>query len=289
VATGTLLGVAIAAALAACYAHSTRTEPENEISGNPTNEDRAADQTTYNRPQNLDGREIVSGVTFICRILLIGTVLSGIIIWARLLNRGGAVPVADGSVNVPANYAWILFVVLTIGHGIYSRHLVNLILAFWEASDSPDAGRRIFNEIKSTPNMFVFGLIPRVRRRPGTNIYIMERSDPSSVFSHFAAIAFLAAMLPWYVTASGSLRWAAGLALWLPVSVALILIYLNWKLASSWTIVLSQLTLEKPDARLLTAMREHREAVQRNRGFAIGANISRSSGDFNQIFASRQK
>jgi hypothetical protein len=225
--------------------------------------DAGAERTAQQISTELD---VVNGVTFICRILLTGTLLSGIIIWARLLNRGGAVPVADGSVNVPANYAWILFVVLTLGHRIYARHLVKSILAFWEsAAGGPSGAQRVLEQIRSTPNMFVFGMVPRVRRKPGTNIYIMERSDPSTVFSYFALICFVVAMLPWYVTSSGSLQWATGWALWLPTAAALILSYLNWRYGGYWFIALSQLSLKKDEAELLSTLKRLKETEQQRK------------------------
>lgn len=166
-------------------------------------------------------REIVNGVAFICRILLVGLLLASAVIFARMFGRGGAIAIANGSINVPANYAWIMFVALTLGHRLYSRHLVRNILLFWDSSGTVDDGVRVFDEIRSRPNMFVFGLIPRVRttRRWRLKSYIMERSDPSSAFSHFALLLFLVSMLPWYITSYGDLRWSKGWALWLPLSL----------------------------------------------------------------------
>jgi hypothetical protein len=212
-------------------------------------------------------REIVNGVALICRILLIGLLLGTAVIFARLFGRGGAIAFANGSINVPANYAWILFMVLTLGHRLYSWHLVRNILLFWESCSTVDGGKHVFNEIRSRPNMFVFGLIPRVRtkRRWKVTVYIMEQSDPSTIFSHFALLVFLVAMFPWYITSYGDLRWSKGWALWLPIIAALIIAERNWHYGGYWVIALSQLTVEKDQADMLILLKQRQNLIRQKR------------------------
>ena len=209
-------------------------------------------------------REIINGVVLICRILLIGLFLGAAVIFARPFGRGGAIAFANGSINVPANYAWILFVVLTLGHRLYSWHLIRNILLFWESSGTVDDGRRIFDEVRSRPNMFVFGLIPRVRtkRRWKINVSIMEQSDPSTIFSHFALLVFLASMFLWYITSYGDLRWSKGWALWLPIVAALIIAERNWHYVGYWAIALSQLTVKKDQANMLILLKRRQDLIQ---------------------------
>lgn len=205
-----------------------------------------------------DELEIINGVTFVCRILLVGLVLALSVVWARLFNHGGAAEIADSNINVPANYAWILFVILTFAHRIYSKHLISNVLTFWESNPDASKGRRVFEQIRTHPNMFVFGLIPRVekKRSMGRTNYLMDWSDPSTAFSHFALIAFLVSMLPWYITTGGDLKWATGWALWLPIIAALIIAWMNWSYAGAWIIALSQLTLEKDEAEYLISLQK---------------------------------
>ena len=122
-------------------------------------------------------QEIVNAVTFISKILLTGVILAVLIIGARLFGHGGGVALAGSNVNVPANYAWILFVVLTLGHVVYARnYLIRIIIKFWESHDCIKDRRKVFDKIRSSPNMFVFGLIPRVQRRAGGRLVIMGDS-----------------------------------------------------------------------------------------------------------------
>jgi hypothetical protein len=208
--------------------------------------------------------EIINGVAIICRILLVGVFLSGAVIFARLFGRGGAVAFASDSINVPANYAWTLFLVLTFGHRLYAEHLVRNILSYWSSESSPDDGRRVFRIIRTNSNMFVFGLIPRVRtkRLPHLTGFIMEQGDPSRVFTYFALLAFLVSMFPWYLTANGDLRWSRGWALGLPIAAALIIAERNWRYGSYWIVALSQLTLEKDQACTLQRLKRHQDLVQ---------------------------
>ena len=208
--------------------------------------------------------EIINGVAIICRILLIGIFLAAAVIFARLFGRGGAIAFASGSINVPANYAWILFLVLTLGHRLYAAHLVRNILSYWDSDSTVDDGRRVFREIRAKPNMFVFGLIPRVRTKRLWRLtrFIMERDDPSSAFTHFALLAFLISMFPWYITSNGDLRWSRGWALWLPITAALIIAERNWRYGSYWIVALSQLTVEKGQASMLERLNRHRKIIQ---------------------------
>lgn len=208
--------------------------------------------------------EIVNGVVIICRILLLGILLAAAVIFARLFGRGGAVAFASGSINVPANYAWILFLVLTLGHRLYAAHLVRNILSYWNSDSTVDDGQNIFREIRVNQNMFVFGLIPRVRtkRLQRLTLFIMEHDDPSTAFTHFALLAFLISMFPWYITSNGDLRWSRGWALWLPIVAALIIAERNWRYGSYWIVALSQLTLEKGQASMLERLKRHQELIQ---------------------------
>jgi hypothetical protein len=204
------------------------------------------------------GQEIANAVTFISKILLTGLILAIVVIGARLFGRGGGVALAGSNINVPANYTWILFAVLTLGHIVYANYLIRIILQFWESHDAKH-GLRVFQLIKSSPNMFVFGLIPRTRTRAGGHLYVMDWSDPSTVFAHFAVLTFLASMLPWYVTAQGDLKWSGGLALWLPVAAGVILAFINWIYGGYWIIALSQLTIERDEAGYLADLKRRRD------------------------------
>lgn len=199
--------------------------------------------------------EIINGASIVCRILLIGSLLAAGIIWTRLFNRGGAIAVASGSVNVPANCAWILFLALTIGHRIYAGNLFRNVFTYWKSHTNPnddekppDGGLKLFEQIRSQPNMFVFGLVPRRHVRPGSARTVMDWSDPSTMVSYFAVVAFLIAILPWYITGYVHLRWATGLALWLPIGAALFIAWLNWNAGTIWTSALSYLTLRRNEA-----------------------------------------
>ena len=207
--------------------------------------------------------EIVNGVAFICRILLVGTAFGAAVIGVRLFSRGGAVAIASGSVNVPANYAWIIFAVLTLGHWTYERHLIRNIDELRDSRDPKKCSETV-NRIKSQPNsMFAFGLIPR---RPLKNGHFvpMDPSDPSAAFAFFALLVFLASMFPWYVTANGTLKWATGWALWLSIGAALILGLANWVLGTSWIVELSTLTPEEKRTAETTSSASSEDAKKPN-------------------------
>ena len=194
-------------------------------------------------------RSVRNGVAFIGRILLLGFVLAVSVVGSRLFNHGGGVAVANLNINVPANYIWIFFAALTLAHYLYASSLSQSIVRFWDSEESTDRRRSLFEKITSDPNLFVFGLIPRSKPiKPGSRRYRMDGSDPSTWITILAMSVFVISMLPWYVTATGSLKWSTGWTLFIPLAAALMLGIANWLVGGIWLILLSQLTVEKCDA-----------------------------------------
>ena len=215
----------------------TTLKPTTSNACAPAQQDHASDSA-----QLITGNEIANGAAFICRILLIGTALAAAVIGARLFGNGGKVAIASGAVNVPANWAWILFLVLTLGHGVYGFWLVRNIGIFREQHKNDPDCCKLIERIRSEPNMFVFGLIPRLPLKQGKHLIPMSWKDPSTKFSYFALLTFLVSMLPWYVAANGALNWVTGSWFWVSLVAAVILALANWLLGTNWIFALSKLT-----------------------------------------------
>jgi MFS family permease len=186
----------------------------------------------------------------VARVLLTGSIVSLVVIIGKLFGRNEDLKVGD--ISIPLQYAWLVFVVLTIAHGFTASFLVLAIRRFIEGESSEDERQQIFDEVKAESNPFIYGLIPRsTPRRPGSRRYSMDKSDPSTWIAYFALILLVAAILPWHVGSDGSWEWSTNGKSWLLVALAMVLGAVNWLIGSVWVIVLSQLKESSEAAKAL--------------------------------------
>lgn len=184
-------------------------------------------------------QRVISGAQNATRILSTGSAVALIVVAAKLLISSPTIHISGLVITVGS--AWILFAALTAANIFVSIFLTLEIRAYLASLPAaPDLGHA-FNEITSSRNPFVHGLLSRATpRRPSGRYYPMRWSDPSTWVAYAAAALLVAALLPWKLTTNG-VRWEKGFVLWSLVILAVLIPVLNWWAGGIWMIDLSRL------------------------------------------------
>jgi hypothetical protein len=198
------------------------------------------------KEESHDSQAVLANVAWLDRLVWSAIILSAGVLAASF---AGFQELNWTNIHIRFTQAWILFVLLTIGH-LYVTILtcVSISRLFHQAT-APDRAR-VFRQVAATGGLLVRGLLPRVTRRRlagGVYLYPMSVSDPSSWAAGLVAILMLVACARSGIGGSGRLvSW-----LWGAACAAC-----NWLIASYWIIGLSELVLTDPEQRLLARVGE---------------------------------
>lgn len=182
---------------------------------------------------------IVTSAQNIGKVLYIGSGIAIVIVTIKLLTSQKSLQVSG--VTIAIDKAWVLFAAISVVHVFLAIFAVNEIEAYINILPTARDLRAAFDQVASGENLFVHGLISRaVPKRPGSRVYQMHWSDPSTWVAYGGVIIFAVALLPWRLSTHG-LRWASGISFWFVILLAVVLIAINWWAGSIWLIHLSQL------------------------------------------------
>lgn len=200
---------------------------------------------TNNQIQNA----IIENIKWLDKVLWTGFSLGMIVIGLKIL---GYEKFEWETIEFKMEFAWIVFIILTIAHAYVTVLILQTVKELWSNSSYNDR-LLVFNIVKASGGLFIRGLVPRINRSNFVKINIFEMSifDPTVWSSSFAVIGLIVAIIPFKII---DLQYFIIL-----IIVALLIAGLNWIIGSQWAIALSELVIDKNSSgyfqRLKTAFR----------------------------------
>jgi hypothetical protein len=178
-----------------------------------------------------------SNAKTIDKILWFGLLFSIAVVF---MSFTGIQTVSISNINLPIKFAWIVYVLFTVFHFIYTRTFENSVRQYWKQTDSNEYSC-LFKDITTEEGYFMREMKPRVL--PKTGKVAQMSNDLSTWLSHITAILLLVAL--WRTV-------KLDISPWLDKIIVIGLTFINWIIGSRWAIVLSELAIEKKYSRVLS-------------------------------------
>jgi hypothetical protein len=178
-----------------------------------------------------------SNAKTIDKILWFGLLFSITVIF---MSFTGIQTVSISNISLPIKYVWIIYVLFTIFHFIYTQTFESSVRQFWRLTE-PNEYCSLYKDITTEEGYFMRGMEPRVLSKT-SNVAPMG-NDLSTWLSHITAILLFVAL--WRTV-------QLDISPWLDKIIVIGLTLINWIIGSRWAIVLSELTIEKKYARILS-------------------------------------
>jgi hypothetical protein len=196
--------------------------------------------------QDIEGPLLVE-ILWLARMYAAFTVLALTVLAARLVGIG---QFSILGLEVPMDGFTGISVLATLVHFYRARWIRSLLLLVSvDQSDGLQVGR-ILQEVRKSDSLFLRGFIPRVRLgatlRNRVNVYVMEKTDPTSIVTYGANFITFFALLPFRVS-SGHLLYSGG---WPGICLTLaapLFCVANWQAACQWLIPFSMMSIRSPD------------------------------------------
>jgi len=156
----------------------------------------------------------------------------------------------QGISNIPVSSVWVVFLLLTIAH-FFLGYLVLVRSAhdLWGAN-SLKHGEAAYRAIRRSSYVFVNRLRPRTRYLGDILIPVYEMNDLPTILSCIAVILLIPAIVPWDFR---DLR-----LFFIFVIGALFIAVINWLIAGTWIVAVSELTIQHDKATYHTRLHEKR-------------------------------
>ncbi len=149
-----------------------------------------------------------------------------------LLKLFGLLQFDWNGVKISINNLWLVCLLLTFAH-CYAAYLFDKSCYSLWCCDNDKIASTTFLKITETGGVFFKGFAPRIGKKVNNRtVFVLPRKDPTIILDVLLGVSIVAAVVPFNADFPKTV---------ILFSIAIMILYFNWKIGSFWAISLSEL------------------------------------------------